>query len=137
VIYEVRSYCIDPSVFDEYKTWVDVEARPILEQKLDLVGIWVRNRTEPELDGSQRPDDRRCPDLTWTIRWRDMEHRTIGWQGLAADPTWKPVFEAVPGGQHTYQVVDVFFADEPAGLPDRGNLLDNHPTHKDRQPVEE
>jgi hypothetical protein len=113
MLFEIRNYYINPDQFEEYKEWAKVEALPYLSQKLDIVGAWVNTNDEPVITGE--PVDKRGPaNMTWIIKWRDMEHRNDEEHGASAvfsTPEFTEIFSRVPGGQASFLRTEVKFAE--------------------------
>lgn len=113
LLYEIRSYLFDPTLFEEYKQWAREVAAPYFSNIWDVRGIWFRNDIAPEYGGSQPRDENRVPaNMTWIIRWRDKEHRDQAFEHTRASVEFKRVFSTVPGGRKSYLRTEAIFAEE-------------------------
>ena len=110
MFYEIRNYHIDPKYFEEYKKWSRELAYPYAITKLDIVGFWMKNDMPVEYAGALPRDESVFPsNVTWVIRWKNMEHRKQGWKDFRAG--WGPITSLVPGGQEIYLREEVKFAE--------------------------
>ena len=110
MFYEIRNYHIDPKYFEGYKKWSRELAYPYAITKLDIVGFWMKNDMPVEYDGALPRDENVVPsNVTWVIRWKDMEHRKKGWEDFRSG--WGPITSLVPGGQEIYLREEVKFAE--------------------------
>ncbi len=110
MFYEIRNYHIDPKYFEEYKKWSRELGYPYAITKLDIVGFWMKNDMPVEYGGVLPRDESVVPsNVTWVIRWKDMEHRKTGWEDFRSG--WGPITSLVPGGQESYLREEVKFAE--------------------------
>ncbi len=110
MIFEIRNYHFNPALFESYKQWAKSEATPYLFSKLDIVGFWVNTSDEPEVRG-QPQDDLGSANITWIIRWNDMEHRNRVLPDVLSSPEWQTIFTRVPGGRASYLRIESKFAE--------------------------
>ena len=113
MIYEIRNYHFDPSLFPAYQKWAANEAIPHLARKLDLVGFWVSTSDSPEILG-QPHDALGVANVTWIIRWNDLEQRASVLPPIFASPEWGEIFSRVPGGMESYRRIEAKFAESLA-----------------------
>ena len=111
MIYEIRNYHFDPDRIDDYREWATHLAVPHLKRELDLVGFWINSADEPTITGAPH-DDLGTANVTWIIRWEDVESRQQGWDRVFLSDAWKEIFERVPGGRASYRRLESKFADE-------------------------
>jgi hypothetical protein len=109
MIFEIRNYHFDPELFPAYQKWAADEAIPHLSQHLDVLGFWVTTDDPAEILG--RPQDELgVANVTWIIRWDDLEQRNSVLPGLFESPEWADIFSRVPGGMESYQRIEAKFA---------------------------
>jgi hypothetical protein len=110
MLFEIRNYHFAPALFDAYREWGKREAIPYLSRQLDLVGFWASTADQPEVLG--RPhDELGSANITWIIRWRDLEQRNEVLPRVFATPEWKDIFSRVPGGMPSYLRIESKFAE--------------------------
>ncbi|RZV50420.1 MAG: hypothetical protein EX270_11485 [Pseudomonadales bacterium] len=96
MIFEVRNYHIDPVVFDEYKEWMNAEPLAYLKKNLDIVGFWLGTNVEPEIKGVPH-GDLGFANVTWIIRWVNMEQRNKVLPEVIGTSEWAELFARAPG----------------------------------------
>jgi hypothetical protein len=101
MIFEIRNYHFEPKRLDEYKAWAREHALPYLRQNLDLVGFWANAADEPEVLGVPT-DSLGTANITWIIRWDDLEQRNRRWGEVFTSEQWGQIFSRVPGGLDSY-----------------------------------
>jgi len=113
MLYEIRNYHYDPEYWEEYKKWAVEKAVPFFRSRWDLVGAWLKNDTPAIYGGSLPKDDSITPaNLTWIIRWKDMDHRNKAWEDIVKTKEWEELFSTVPGGTKSYLRTEAKFAEE-------------------------
>ncbi len=111
MLFEIRNYHFNPDLFDEYKEWARTSATPYLLANLDLVGFWVKSDIESEVNG--RPlDDLGSANVTWIIRWENIEQRNAQFPQVLSSPEWNEIFSHVPGGPQSYLRTEAKFSTE-------------------------
>ena len=110
MIYEIRNYHFEPELSSAYKKWAVDEAIPHLSRKLDIVGFWVSTSDPPEVLG-QPHDALGVANVTWIIRWDDLEQRGSVLPPIFASPEWEDIFSRVPGGMGSYRRIEAKFAE--------------------------
>jgi hypothetical protein len=112
MIYEIRNYWYDPNYFEEYKKWSTEKASPFFRSRWDVVGVWIDKGIPAKYGGSLPKDDSITPaNMTWIIRWKDMEQRDKAWEDVAKTKEWGELFSDVPGGSKSYLRTEAkFFA---------------------------
>ena len=68
---------------------------------MDIIGFWINTDDEPEVRG-QPHDNLGTANVTWVIRWDDVEHRNRVFPNVISSPEWQSLFAKVPGGQESY-----------------------------------
>ena len=95
-IVEIRDYHYDAERFDAYRVWA-AEAVPVLQRLLDLLGFWLDAGVPARIMGS---DPMELPhgsaNVTWMIRWNDMEERERVWEEMWDDTGWQEVWDRHP-----------------------------------------
>ena len=94
---EIRNYHYDPKQFDAYKKWAIEEAVPFLKANLDIVGFYLDNGAEPELNGSDPvPHKHGAANITWIIRWDSAEARAEGHKSVFGSDGWQDIWSRHP-----------------------------------------
>ena len=106
MIYEIRNYHFDPTLFDAYKTWAKEEALPFLERQVDLVGFWVNTDCASEVIRAPL-DDLGSANVTWIVRWPDRKTRDDAWERILGGEEWAAIFAKVPGGMESYRRLEL------------------------------
>ena len=101
MVYEIRSYHFEPTRLAEYKKWAHELAVPYLEEQLDLVGFWTNRDEEPEVLGEPH-DSLGTANVTWIIRWEDLDQRDPRMREVFVCDAWREIFAKVPGGRASY-----------------------------------
>ena len=101
MIFEIRNYHFNPTLFEAYKEWAKNKAIPYLSNKLNIVGFWANTSDKPEMRG-QPQDELGSANVTWIIQWDDMEHRNRVLPDVLSSPEWESIFSRVPGGRGSY-----------------------------------
>jgi hypothetical protein len=96
MIHEIRDYHYRSDLFEDYRAWAE-KAVPVLRAHLDLVGFWIDSGREPELTGSDPAPSKHGPaNVTWILRWRDMDERAARFRALFGSDDWKAVWREHP-----------------------------------------
>ena len=112
MLYEIRNYHYDPEYWEEYKKWATDVASPFFRSRWDIVGIWLKKDIPAQYGGSLPRDESITPaNMTWIIRWKDMEHRDKAWADIAKTKEWGELFSTVPGGSKSYLRTEAKFAE--------------------------
>ena len=83
-IFEIRDYHYRADRIDEYREWAH-EAAKVLHDRLDVLGFWVDAGIPARIMGSDPMDlPHGSANVTWVIRWDDMEQREAVWEDEAA-----------------------------------------------------
>ncbi len=110
MLYEVRSYHFRPDLLEAYKAWAKAEAIPYLGSRIEVLGFWVNTTDAPEINGE--PMDKLGPaNVTWIIKWRDLEHRNNDLPAALSSPEWVDLFSRVPGGMASYLRTEAKFTE--------------------------
>ena len=90
MLYELRSYWIEPSQLDAYLAWADTKALPVLQGECGfrLVGFW-------RVEGADGTDDD-PPNVTWLLAWRDRAEREERWAMARSSASWAKINEDRP-----------------------------------------
>jgi hypothetical protein len=113
MLYEIRNYQFEPTLFEEYKTWVRQRALPWLETQIDLVGFWT-NLPEPVWIDTEWTDGPAAANITWIIRWPDKATRDVEFARVFGSEEWAEIFNDVPGGWESYLRMEGKFAERLA-----------------------
>ena len=96
MIHEIRHYHYRTDIFEDYLVWAE-KAVPVLRAHMDILGFWVDQGIAPEITGSQPIDSPiGSANVTWIIRWPDMETRRAGFAAAIASDDWKAVWAEHP-----------------------------------------
>ncbi len=110
MIYEIRNYHFEPTLFEDYKSWARDKALPFLSRELDLVGFWV---IEGDSEVTGEPMDAMgSANITWIIRWSDRETRDQTMAGVFTGEEWGEIFATVPGGMGSYKRMEAKFTED-------------------------
>ena len=97
MIDEIRSYHYDPEKFTAYKEWALTEAVPFLKANMDIVGFWLDAGEPPEIAGrSPTAMPLGSANVTWVIRWKDMQDRTEGHARVFGGEGWQEIWSHHP-----------------------------------------
>ena len=110
MIYEIRNYHFDPERFEDYKKWAKELALPYLDRELDLVGFWANLDADNQVTGEPM-DKMGSANITWIIRWPDLETREAEFAGRMGTEEWAGIFEKVPGGMTSYHRMEAKFTE--------------------------
>lgn len=94
---ELRDYHYQPERLGEYRTWA-IDAGAFLRERWDASGFWIDSGEPARIFGS---DPMEPPlgsaNVSWLIRWRDLEEREKEWEALWEDSEWKEIWSKHPG----------------------------------------
>ena len=110
MIDEIRNYHFNPELFEAYKAWARTRAIPYLSSKMQVLGFWANTAEPSEVNGAPL-DGLGSANITWIIRWRDMDHRNAGLSAALQSPEWAEIFSHVPGGRGSYLRTESKFAE--------------------------
>lgn len=101
MLYEIRTYHYRPEQLETYRDWASKHAVPFLKASFDLVGFWIDSGEPAEV--LDEPLDKLGPaNITWILRWQDMDERNRQMQAVFSSPEWDAVFAELPGGFEHY-----------------------------------
>jgi hypothetical protein len=90
MIYELRSYDIDPPLLDAYLVWANDQALPILVGKFAfrLVGFWY----------AVAPAAGEAPatNVHWMIAWESEQEMLDRWKEATSTEEWKAIGQGQP-----------------------------------------
>ena len=110
MIYEIRNYYFEPTLFAQYREWAKTQAMGYLREHLNVIGFWMNNATPCEIRGVEM--DRLGPaNITWIIGWADIDQRAETMARVFATPQWNAIFAHVPGGIASYLRMESKFAE--------------------------
>jgi hypothetical protein len=96
MLFEIRDYHYRPDLFEAYLLWAE-KAVPVLRAHMDVLGFWVDQGIPPEITGSQPFESPiGSANVTWILRWPDLEARATGFRDTLASPEWKAVWAEHP-----------------------------------------
>jgi len=109
MIYEIRDYHYRRDIFDAYVKWAEA-AVVVLRDKLDVVGFWVdEGEFEQEVAGSDpQTSSIGSANVTWIIRWEDMEQRGEVMKTAFAGDAWEAVMAQHPDANGYLQLASRF-----------------------------
>jgi hypothetical protein len=88
MIYELRTYWVEPAFTEGYQEWANTVALPILQGQhgFRVVGFWVVDSSHPS-----RPTFPPVEDpftVAWILAWNDVAERDAAWKAVLASPEW-------------------------------------------------
>jgi hypothetical protein len=93
MIYELRSYDIEPSLLDQYLAWANDRALPILVGTFGfrLIGFW--HATAPS-----KPEPGAAPatNVHWMIAWQSEDEMLARWQEATSTDEWSAINQGPP-----------------------------------------
>lgn len=107
-IFEIRNYHFRPDLLAAYRAWANDEAIPYLGRHVDIVGFWFGTDVPAEVSGAPL-DDLGSANVTWIIRWDDMEQRAEGMAATFSTEEWADIYSRVPGGRESYLRIEARF----------------------------
>ncbi|MDJ0768116.1 MAG: hypothetical protein QNJ12_04950 [Ilumatobacter sp.] len=109
-LFEFRDYHYDGDL-GEYRAWWE-EALPVLSEWFDIVGVWTDRGEPPRITGASPMElPLGSANVTWVIRWDDLEQREETWDRLREAAEWTALAERHPGWDR-YLHMSVRFLDE-------------------------
>jgi hypothetical protein len=122
VIYELRTYWVDPAFRDGYEEWANTVALPLLQGKFGfrVVGFWVVESSRASRATFPAPEDPFT--VAWIIAWKDEAERDLGWKVVLASPEWA-------GAQQRVKEITGRLVELSAGSPDEERLRALAGTH--------
>ena len=94
---ELRDYHYLPDRLDEYREWA-VEAGAFLRDRWDVSGFWIDSGEPVRVFGSDPMEPKHGPaNVSWVIRWADLEQREAAWDELWEDDDWNAIWARHPG----------------------------------------
>jgi hypothetical protein len=93
LLYELRSYDIEPSLLDEYLAWANDRALPILTGRFGfrMIGFWQAVAPSTPEVGRVLPTN-----VHWMIAWHSEEEMLARWSAARATDEWKAINEGQP-----------------------------------------
>ncbi len=111
MIDEIRNYHYDPEKFAAYKEWALSEAIPFLKANLNVVGFWLDSGEPSEISGGKPMDlPLGSANVTWIIRWKDMQERAKGHAQVFQSKGWQDIWSRHPD-PNGYLQMEAKFAD--------------------------
>jgi hypothetical protein len=88
VIYELRTYWVEPKFRAGYEEWANTVALPVLQGQFGfrVVGFWVVESSRPSRATFPAVDDPFT--VAWVIAWKDEAERDLAWKTVLASPEW-------------------------------------------------
>jgi hypothetical protein len=88
VIYELRTYWVEPKFKDGYAEWANNHALPVLQGIFGfrVIGFWLVESSKASRPTFPAPDD--AFTVVWLIAWKDEAERDARWKAVLASPEW-------------------------------------------------
>jgi hypothetical protein len=93
LIYELRSYDIEPSLLDDYLGWVNHQALPLLVGRFGfrMIGFWhAIAPTTPEAGVAP------STNVHWMIAWHSEDEMLARWSEARATDEWGAINQGLP-----------------------------------------
>jgi len=95
-LFEIRDYHYSGDM-DAYKEWWK-EGLEVLGARMDIQGLWYDSGEPARIAGAEPMESPHgSANVTWIIRWDDIEQREAVWNGLQDDAEWIACAERHPG----------------------------------------
>ncbi|MBI2942123.1 MAG: NIPSNAP family protein [Chloroflexi bacterium] len=90
MIYELRSYEVDPALLEQYLAWANDRALPVLQGTFAfrMVGFW---HAITPANGQVPPSN-----VHWMISWQSEEEMLSRWQEATSSDEWKAIAQGQP-----------------------------------------
>ncbi|MGA7227093.1 MAG: hypothetical protein WBZ40_14000 [Acidimicrobiia bacterium] len=109
-LYEFRDYHFRRDLWDEYKRWWEA-ALPYFSDRFDLLGLWFDSGIPARIGGTDPMDQPHgSANVTWILRWDDIETRDALWSAMWDDPEWLDLWSRHPD-EDGYHQMSVRFMD--------------------------
>lgn len=109
-LYEFRDYHYRGN-WDAYREWWE-EGLEVLGAHMDILGVWFDSGIPARTAGEDpMPLPYGSANVTWIIRWNDLEQREAAWAALEDDAAWISCAERHPGFDG-YQNMSVRFLEQ-------------------------
>ena len=108
MLYEIRNYHLKQESLSDYECWAKTHALPLLEDQLDVIGFWMLGMPIAECQGDII-DELGPADVTWIIRWQNIEQRNKILPALLKSTEWQSIFGYLPGGRSIYRRLESRF----------------------------
>ena len=90
MIYELRSYWINPDLMEEYMVWANEKALPLFRREgFRIIGFW-------RVDGEAGTPDPAGFNVVWMLQWDSREQRDREWQRVRSGPDLAKIREGIP-----------------------------------------
>lgn len=95
MIYELRTYWVEPSFRSGYEEWANNHALPVLQGTFGfrVVGFWVVDSSKPSRATFPAVDDPFT--VAWILAWKDEAERDTAWKAVLSSPEWAAVQQRV------------------------------------------
>lgn len=115
MIYELRTYWVEPKFLAGYEEWANTVALPVLQGKFGfrVVGFWVVDSSRPSRPTFPAVDDPFT--VAWLIAWQDEAERDATWAAALASPEWAEC-------QRRVREITGAMVEANAGAPDEEQL---------------
>lgn len=110
MLVEIRNYHYRPEALEIYRQWAREHALPFLKQQFDLVGFWIDNGLPAEILDTPL-DHLGSANVTWILRWQDMEQRDKQMLQVFQSLEWEEIFARLPDGFENYLRREARFAE--------------------------
>lgn len=122
MIYELRTYWVDPAFRSGYEDWANTVALPVLQGQFGfrVIGFWVVESSRPSRAVFPVPEDPFT--VAWIIAWKDEAERDRTWKAVLASPEWAAC-------QQRVKDITSHLVEASAGTPNEARLRDLAATH--------
>lgn len=122
MIYELRTYWVEPKFRAGYEEWANTVALPVLQGKFGfrVVGFWTVESSRPSRATFPAVEDPFT--VAWILAWKDEAERDAAWKAVLASPEWADC-------QQQVKAITGRLVEANAGSPDEAKLRELASTH--------
>lgn len=122
MVYELRTYWVEPQFIDGYQEWANNHALPVLQGQFGfrVVGFWINDASRPSRPTFPAVDDPFT--VAWVLAWQDEAERDAAWKAVLASSEWAEA-------QRQVKAITAQIVAANAGSPNHDRLRQLAETH--------